>query len=221
MDVVGYEKCRVVRFASAFRPQGAPFTPETFAKIIARYSFAKYPTLEDLLKEGPSLFQIGKFQDVQIDEFGIYTDGYSAAGRCSTQALDNFLDDIVGWASEEFGITFILPHRNETHYESNIVVLSSADLASIVRPNAASQAIVEALTKGTGLRYAPSGVVFDCDPVDVSATDRRKKPWRLFIERRSGFPFRENIFLCQAPISTPEYVGVLQALEQVLVETRI
>lgn len=211
MDVLGYEKSRVLRFAHAFRLQGAPFVPETFAKVIARYSFAKYPTLDDLQKEGPSLFQIGKFQDVQIDEFGIYSNGYAASGRCSTELLDAFLDDVVAWGTQEFGLTFILTDRQEQHYESSIIVQSSADLASIIRPNI-SQAVAEALTKATGIRHAPTGVIFDSDPED--AAPGKVKRVRLFIERRLGFSFKENLFLCNAPLSTPDFMRMLQGLEQ-------
>ncbi len=130
MDIVGYERTRALRLANAFRPQGAPFMPEAFAKLIARYGFAKHPTIEDLQKEGPSLFHIGKFQDIQIDEFGIYTNGYAAAGRCSSEKLDAFLDDVSEWATQELGLTFLLPHRQEVYYETSIVVQSSTDLAS-------------------------------------------------------------------------------------------
>ena len=214
MDVIGYERTRVLRFATAFRPQGAPFAPEAFTKLIQRYGFAKHPTIDDIQKgEGPSLFHIGKFQDVQIDEFGIYTNGYAAAGRCSTELLDAFLNDAVAWGTQEIGLTFVLPHREEGHYESSIVVQSSADLASIVSPNI-SQAMTGALTSATGIRYVPSGVIFDSDPDDMDFG--KVKRVRLFIERRLGFSFKENLFLCNAPLSTPDLLRLLQGLEQAL-----
>src|SRR5947208_302016 len=117
MDIVGYERSRVIRFVHAFRPQGALVITEAFAKLIARYHFARFPTLDDLKKEAPSTFETGKFQDVQIDEFIIYTDGYAAAGRCSTKILDDFLTDAATWGAQEFGLQFIMPHRGEIYYE--------------------------------------------------------------------------------------------------------
>lgn len=218
MDVVGYEKNRVLRFAHAFRPQGAPFAPETFAKIIQRYSFAKHPTIEDLQKDGPALFQIGKFQDVQIDQFGIYTNGLEATGRCSTEVLDAFLTDAISWGTQEFGFTFILQYRQEEHYESSIIVHSTVDLASVIRP-AISSALAEVLTKATGIRHAPSGVIFDTDPAD--AIPGNIKRVRLFIERRVGFFFKENLFLCNAPLSTPNFVKMLEGLEAAIAEGRM
>lgn len=220
MEIVGYEKSRVLRFLHVFRAQGAFFVPEAFAKIIARYGFARFPTLDDLKKEVPIVFETGKFEDVQIDELTIYADGYAAVGRCSTELLDRFLDDVLAWASQEFGITFVMNHRNEVHYENMVIVKASADLASIFRP-AIAQPIAESLARLTGIQYQPSGLVFDCDPREVNASDKKRKPWRLFIERRIGFPFEENLFLCQAPLSTPQFLQMLQALEAAIVERRI
>jgi hypothetical protein len=74
---------------------------------------------------------------------------------------------------------------------------------------------------GTGLKYMPPGVVYDCDPPEVNASTKRRKPWRYFIDRRVDFPFKENLFLCQAPIGTPEFTVMLQALEQALADNRM
>jgi hypothetical protein len=217
MEIVGYEKSRVVRLVQPFRQQGAPVVTEAFAKLIARYGFARYPTLDDLKKEGPSTFETGKFQDVQIDEFVIYADGYSATGRCNTTLLDEFLNDVANWAAQEFGITFVLSHRNEVHYETMINVASTVDLAAVINP-AVAQPTTEGLAKVTGLPFRASGFVFDCDPTDVNKSEIRRKPWRLFVERKLGFPFKENVFICQAPFSTPDLLSMLSALEQAVAD---
>jgi hypothetical protein len=71
---------------------------------VQRYSFAKFPTLDDLQKV-TYLFGVGKFRDVQISECGIYNDGIIVASRCNTQLLNEFLDDLFGWTAKELGLT--------------------------------------------------------------------------------------------------------------------
>jgi hypothetical protein len=192
-----------------FRPQGAPYLPDVAAKFIARYQFAKPPALDDLQKD-TVIFQIGKFQDVQIAEFGVYGDGLIANGKCDTQFLEAFLEDVLSWAQAESGMAQILTHRNEISFESNIIVQSESDIAALIAPNAV-QLVTNNLQDKLGVSFQPCGLVFDCD---ASAIKIRRKPWRFYIERRVGISYSENIFFCQAPLRTADHLDLLQSLEK-------
>jgi hypothetical protein len=178
---------------------------------VARYHFAKFPTLDDVVKENPTIiFQIGKFQESQITEFGIYSDGFIASGKCSSEVLDAFLDDALEWAEKEIGIMPILLHRNENYYETSVIVQSKVDLVSTLAPTPAST-VTEVLSKRVGVTYQRSAVAFDCEQTDVRG---RRRPYRLFIERKFGVPFKENIFLCQAPLPTGGLLDLLREIER-------
>src|SRR5260370_30716402 len=194
MEVVEYGVCQVVSLISVIRTQGAAYAPETAAKVIARYQFARPPNLDDLTKDTIK-FQIGKFNDVQIAEFGVYNDGVTANGKCPTEVLEQFLNDVLAFSDQELKFKQILEHRNELHFESIVTVKSEADLAAFITPRATSL-ISKTLQDKVGFTYRSSGIVMDCNPGDVVVSKKRRKPSRLFIERKVGFEFNDNLFLC-------------------------
>lgn len=190
---------------------GTPYFPEVVADVLSKYQFAKLPTLDELLTDGHTFkFQIGKFEDVQISEFGVYGDGITASGKCPTELLDAFLDDVLAASEKALKIVPVLAHRNETYYESKIVVKSEADLAALVAP--AAEGVVQKIVKEKlGVTFQSSGMVFDCDPAAVTG---RRKPVRVFIERKIGFRYEENLFLCIAPLKTKDHIDLLVAIEK-------
>ncbi len=208
MQILDYGLCQVVRLMNVFRPQGAPYIPEIAAKVLAKYQFAKPPSLDDLTKETVK-FQLGKFKDVMIAEFGIYGDGVIANGKCPTEVLEDFLNDILAFARQELKTEPILTHREEVHFESILTVKSEADLAAFVAPKVMSL-IGKVVAEKVGLPYQSSGLMMDCD---IEATKTRRKPARVFIERKVGFNFGENIFLCIAPLRTRDHLELLTAIE--------
>lgn len=209
MQLVEYGSCQVVRLMNVFRPQGAIYLPEVLANIMSKYQFAKPPSLDDVRKDAVK-FQIGKFGDTQIEEFGVYGDGMSASGKCPTEALEAFLADVFSFGLKEIGYVPILEHRNEIHFESTITVKSEKDLAAFLsRP--AETLIRKTLKEKIDIDYQSSGLVMDCDAASLKL---RRKPLRVFIERKLGFPFGENLFLCIAPLRTSEHLELLTALER-------
>jgi hypothetical protein len=208
MEIVEYGVCHVVNLMNMLRPAGAAFFPEIAAKVIAKYQFAKPPTLDDLDKEVVK-FQIGKFNNVQIAEFSVYGDGVIANGKCPTELLEEFLKDVLAFSTKELGLVPVLPHRNELHFESTITVQAQADIgAFVVSP---AQALIgKTMQEKLGVAYQASGITMDCD---VRKIQKRRKPVRVFIERKVGFPFAENLFYCIAPLRTADHIELLKALE--------
>jgi hypothetical protein len=216
MEIIDYDVSQVIWLMNVFRPQGAPYAPEIAAKVVARYQFAKPPTLDDL--GGSNLkFQIGKFNDVQITEFGVYNDGVTVTGKCPTEILEGFVNDVLAFSEQELKFVPILEERNELHFESKLLVKCDADLGAFLAP-AATNPVQKALHDKLGVHFRPSGFVMDCD---IAAIKSRRKPARFFIERRVGFKFEDNLFHCIAPLRTKDHLDLLSALErQVLEQTK-
>jgi hypothetical protein len=208
MELIDHGLCQIVNLMNVFRPQGAPYFPEIAAKVVARYQFAKPPGLDDLSKDGIK-FQIGKFRDVQIAEFGIYNDGIIVNGKCPTELLEEFMADVLTFSGNELGFIPILRHRDELHFESNLFVQSKADLAAFVAPT--NEMIARMLEEKLGLSPQIAGFGLDFDP---GAVKLRRKPSRFFIERKLGFKYEENIFLCIAPLKSKDFLELLTAIEQ-------
>jgi len=211
MQLIDYGSSQVVYLMNVFRPQGAAYVPEIATNIIARYQFAKPPTLDEIRKDAVK-FQVGKFGDTQIEEFGVYGDGIAASGKCPTETLEAFLADVVAFGAKEIGFVPILEHRNEAYFESTITVKSETDLGAFVMPRA-DELIRKFLNQKTGVEFQPSGIVMDCHPL-ISASRQRRKPARFFIERKLGFPYEEHLFLCIAPLRTKDHLDLLTALER-------
>lgn len=209
MEILDYDVSQVVWLMNVFRPQGAAYAPEITAKVVARYQFAKHPSLDDL-DSGTLKFQIGKFNDVQIAEFGVYNDGVTVSGKCPTEVLEDFLNDVVAFSEEELKFVKILPKRNELHFESKLVVQSNADLGEFLAPPA-NDLLQKAIAEKVGVSFRPSGFIMDCDP---GAVKTRRKPARFFVERKLGFKFEDNLFHCIAPLRTKDHLALLEALER-------
>lgn len=210
MELISFDTTRIIYLTQVHRIAGQPFLPEVAAKLIQRYSFAKYPTMDDLQKDVFG-FHLGKFRDVQINELGIYNDGIIVAARCNTKLLDNFIEDLFEWAKEEVGLVTIPQIKSEKHFESALIVQSTVDLAAAVSPNKMQADLISStLEKQTGIPFYSSGTLFDCDPIEAKM---RRKPARFSIERRLGLPFSGNIFYCQAALKSDDHLDLLRALE--------
>lgn len=191
------------------RPKGQVYQPEAVAKTVQRYGFAKSPNLDDLASNAYK-FEIGKFDDVQIQEMGVYNDGVIVASRSNTKILDSFLDDLFKWLAGEFGIVSQTALKPERYYESQLIIKSKIDLASTLKP---ASAVLNLFNQTWGERfdtkYGFAGFHLDCGP----KYGGRRKPSHFSVERRVGLSFDENIFYSGAPLSTNDHLDLLTKLE--------
>lgn len=212
MELVAIEMSRIIYLTKVVRPAGQTYLPDAVTKLLQRYSFAKYPSVDDLSREVSS-FGIGKFDDIQIDEFNIYADGVIVAARAPTEKLDAFLADVFSWAEKELGMVQAATARPEKFIESSIVVKSAKDLAFALAPKTEAIEILNsafANRAADGDPYRLSGFLIDCDPIQYLG---RRKPMRFAVERRVNEPYSENIFFSHAPLHTAEHVKLLAKLE--------
>jgi hypothetical protein len=212
MELVAIDESRVVHLTTVTRPAGQMYLPEVATKLITRYGFAKPPTLDDLLKD-VQVFGIGKFDDIAIQELRIYSDGIIASSRSNTAKIEAFISDLFAWAEKEIGLVTAVIAKPEKYYESVLMVKSKVDLAKALAPADAVLLAFQRTWKHSNsieASFVPSGILLDCDAHKFAG---RRKPARISVERRVGFPFEENVFYCGAPVSTNDHLAFLAALE--------
>jgi hypothetical protein len=212
MELVGIESSRVIYLTQVVRPAGQIYLPDAAAKLVQRYSFAKYPSLDELARDS-QVFGMGKFRDVQINDLQIYSDGIIVSARADTAILDEFVKDLFVWAGKEFGVVQAVTAKPEKHFESSLVVQSKTDLALSLNPQREVTEILNRVYRGNLTDVGPfqlSGYILDCDPSRVSL---RRKPVRFSLERRLGVAFSENVFYSVAPLHTQDHLKVLADLD--------
>jgi hypothetical protein len=212
MQPVMIESSRVILLIQMTRPAGQPYLPEVAAKLAQRYSFQRLPSLDDLTS-GMQTFSIGKFSDVQINDFQVYPDGVVVSARVDTDLLEAFLEDVLSWSKNEIGLMELPFLKSQTFFESAIVVKSDTDLAAGLVP--ALRVFTEAVNKAThGYRsevpYQFTGLTFDQDPALPAGS---RKLLRFGLERRVNVGFSENVFYSVAPLRTKDHLALLKELE--------
>ncbi len=215
MELAAIELSRIVYLTHRVRPAGQMYVPDAVQKFAQRYSFAKLPTVDDLARV-PISFSLGKFKDVQIDEFQIYNDGIIVSAKANTEVLESFISDLISWTEKEFGLVEAVTATPEKFFESAIIVKSVKDLALSLSPRNDVAEILNRTFRGNLVGVGPyqlSGFILDCDPSQFAAT---RKPLRFLLERRWGIPFSQNVFYSHAPLRTQDHLQVLSDLERLI-----
>jgi hypothetical protein len=212
VQLIGYEASRVVQLTNVGRLAGGVVVAELAQQVVQKFSFLKFPTLDDLLKEGQT-FGLGKFQGVQITELKVYSDGVIVSGGCNTNILDAFLQELFAFIKADFGLDEIRVQEPEKHFESSIMVRAERDLVPILSPPKRVTSLIEQTISGVvGREYEPTTVYFETDS-DPLKLKMRRRPNRFTLERKIGLPFSTNAFYSQAPLKSDDHFALLEALE--------
>ena len=214
MELIEIDDTRVVHLVNMRRRGGQAYWPEVAAKLVARYSFVRYPTIQDLTERREFMgFGVGKFADSQIQELKVYGDGLVVNARSNSNIVDAFLNDLLEWVSTELGFEPLPNSVPERHHESALVLRAKKDIASVVGPlQELTTAMNELLGKENFVarRFQASGFILSSDP---QAQGSRRIESRFLIDRRVGVPFAENIFYSQAPLPTDDHLALLERVE--------
>ncbi len=221
MKLIGYELGRIIVLfpMEELRPnQGVP--PHDLVEAVSkRYSFLKKPDIEksfdQLNKEGfPFEFGSLKYKDetAVIKEFTIYNDGISIS--CfNTAYADSFLDDVLHWAKQTFGLRDLITKRKI--YRSQIVIEFEKSLNHLVENfNELSRLIQVAYAQHTDQNQPLSlnRVDFRMDDTKVPGFT----PASFVLERRVGSPHDIERYISEAPLPSDAHLGLLQSLEEKL-----
>jgi hypothetical protein len=212
MDLVYIESSKVIYLNAVYRPQGQVYMPELLTELIGRYNFLKFPTPDQILKREIA-FNIGKFQDIQIQDFNIYIDGIIVSSASDTDKLMAFINDVFSWARDKFGVIPTVVDKPETYFESTLIVKSDCDLANAVTPKGDISGMVgRAFNKANSMEadFIPTGIIVD---MDAHGFGGRRRPMHFTIERKLGVPFEDNVFYCRAPVPTKAHLELLRAVE--------
>jgi hypothetical protein len=208
MELIGHELSRIVYLTNVARRGGGAFMPDVAQGVLQRYSFAKFPNLDQLQNETHT-FGIGKFQGFQIDELKVYGDGIIVSAKCNTELLLEFTSDLFGWIKDEFGLEQIKVLEPEMHFESGLVVRANKDITSVLSPPKRVSTVIEkALARQAN--YQPTAISYEADSEGLKT---RRRPVRFALERRAGVPFSTNVFYSIAPLTSVDHLSLLTDLE--------
>jgi hypothetical protein len=210
MELITHDLSRIVYLSNFAKRDGGAFLPEVAQKVLQKYSFVKFPNVDDLQKESQT-FGMGKFQEFQIDEFKVYGDGIIVSGKCNTKILDAFVTDLFGWLKTDYGVEEVLIQKPEKYFESGLLVRPKGDITSILSPPKRVTSLIErAMTDATQAEYQPTTMYFEADSAGLKT---RRRPNRFTFERRIGLPFSANVFYSQAPMKSDDHLALLEGLE--------
>ena len=207
-------------------PERNIYVPSALSALSERYTFAFSPTLSDSIestREKGFKFEQGKFissegDERTIQEFTIWPDGF-VVGAFTTDDAEAFLDDLLTWGKQTFGLRVGLDALPLRAYLSQIVVEFDHSLVqtlSILQPicNAFDKVLQE--TYGSAFPTTePVVVKLDYDHAVAPAAFKILSPFG--IERRENHRFTDdNVFFCQAPLRTDDHIKLLEAFESLL-----
>jgi len=201
-------------------PQGRILTPLLFA-VAQRYSFIEHTKLEDL----PHLAEKGKgieflrgafLNSMQITvavDLIIFNDAIYADTHSSTDDADDFLVDLCGWASREFGLSTYNEFVRSRLYVSELYVQTDKSL------NDLNPQLTEFLTQYNNLvsGYLDRSISFETIGIMFGQDQALASPLGTFrFERALGTPFTENRYYSAANLKTNDHIKILDELERIL-----
>jgi len=216
MKVTSTEFGQVTWIVDFTLPSGMPYMPEAIAKVVQRYEFVRYPTVDDILSKQPSVaFEHGKFDGALIRKFSVHTDGFLAESPAGTEPTEAFLDDFMNLLKEEYGAAVLdikSPYRT---YDSHLVSQMDIDLSSKMEFVSTIAAQIDNFlgqyTK-TSQNFRPSGFYMAADNFENSGPHLSA----FRIERRVGASFRDNVYFSTAPLKTAHHRKLLQEIEEAI-----
>jgi hypothetical protein len=187
--------------------------PEIVPVIAKKYDFLSYPAkLDDFDFEKGVTFSSGRFGEVVIDSFVIYSGLIYSETLSSTSDSRDFLLEILKWGAEEFGLTYKLGMIHKWAYVSQVVFTTDFPLlAGLSNPldnlGRKITGVIEGYF-GEPLVYEPSYVKVGHDP-----NARNNSIAGFTIQHRVNNRFSENKYFSEAPLPTDLHIKFLQELE--------
>ena len=184
-----------------------------------RHKFLQVPTrIEEFdfhrgLEFLGGIFNEGKL----IDRLRIHNNGIYCEARQPTEVIQEFIDDVVEWVRQDFGITVEYRAPPNVFALSSIELVSDASLASALREFSLIGEKITALLASYGneaQKFEPTRLAFHCDQTAVTGI----KQAVFTFERREGQPFDKNLFFSSAPLKTKDHLELLNELERLLAD---
>lgn len=186
------------------------YPPDLARAVVDRYKFVKFPqTVEDFSGESME-FAYGKFFDAAIvTKLIIYNSGVWAEAPIGSKPLDAFLDDLMQFLHDDFGVN-TPSARVLSVYGSTLVVSMKPGFAALFEKLAPVVSAITNAMQEAGIsvsNYEVGGFTILGEGPDVL------KPPRFVLERRAGESFESNLFFSQAPLATEQHLSLLSEIE--------
>jgi len=166
MDIVAITLARVISLiqVQTFDPFGTATTLEALQKLVARYTFAKFPkTFEELdFQKGIELSD-GKLDALVIDKITVYPNGVVVDTRSSTDNSEKVLLDLLDIARQAFGANIKPVQQN---FVSQIIFRSDLRLTAL---NPVLGAVADTLTAKVSadmkqpFQFEPTAILIHAD----------------------------------------------------------
>ena len=182
------------------------------AEIKSRYNFQHHA--EQAAEASNNItFKVGSWKGLQIDEFGVYSDGFIVSGKNSTDIFDEFIDDLHQVIRTKFGILMADQPPPVRVYESIVVVEINPKLEKNFDLLSGLYKDLDALNEsyqGNGANYRLGGFHVEAE----SAQHDSRKPPTFTLVRRVGVKFDSGYWYSSAGLKTDDHLAVLKNLEE-------
>lgn len=189
---------------------------ELISNIVARYKFAKWPSVEEIIA-GEFVFKQGNFHGTAIDELGVYSDGVVVNTQATVEFANTFIEDGLQWLGDEYGYEATEYPPVRKIYQSELVVQMDVDLPALLNP---FRRICDRLNELVANHYEDftpyelSGIYLGFDPSSLG----RSVPGGFRLERRINEPYANKVYYSTSPLPTHEHLALLKAFESLHTE---
>ncbi len=199
-------------------PRGINLDPLLIPLLIKRYKFKKFPLPGEILDNKKGIkFEEGEFktkkdESISILAFTIYSDGFMVDSRSSTKDSEDFLEEILTAAREEFNLTPYEEVVKKKNYLSQMFVSTDKSLTLSLNPKL--EKISEYLSRNIigfeNASFELGGISFWPDQKLPT------NPAPFTLERQLGAPFSVKRYFSSAPLTTEKHWDLLNTLENIM-----
>jgi hypothetical protein len=201
---------------SQLNPTGLSLQP-VIEKLTEKYKFSKAPKNPlDYDEQKTLAFKGGTFTNSKgvpvMITFLIYSDGLVADTTSNTNDSGEFLSQVTGWLTTEFGL--LPPPEIRKAYVNQMDVECSTELIQVNPKLKSFLDSVESRVKsadGKARRFELGGLSFWTEDITKPGA-----PAAIKFERKFNAPWSANHYFSQAPLETNAHLELLNELEALL-----
>lgn len=214
MQLAAVILARTLGFIESFdlNPHGQAFYPDIVRGLVEKFGFHKFPQKPEEFDETKGVeFIGGKWGNVVVEKFTIFSTGLLLDTRVSTSESQRVLLEGVAWAASSFGLKYDPKMITRWGYVSNLTFYSEFPL---LKPNSPTSKLVERVQDAAG-KFTGDRAVWEPTIFTVHSESIPKKPLYapFTIQRRAESAFSENKYFSEAPLPTDTHWSLLEQFE--------
>ena len=214
MKLINYHISQVTYLSTVVRHAGQHYMPDMLNKIQQRYGFVESPkTLSDWNPQSGIKFKHGKFEDIAIAEFSLYSDGVIANASAPVEVIERFVDDAINWTKQAWQAEEVSSLPSVKLFDSQVFVQCAIDFGSTLEKIKVLGNNISSLLARYGTPTKPytiSGIQLHNDVPDAGMYQSPK----FTFERRIQTPFSQNSYFSTAPLRSKDHLELLVLLEK-------